>query len=131
MEDRGPWMHDMIVEGNSEKHQGWSYWVLVMKRGQVIMWNMRDIRHTPVTVEQYLQDQFETMTQETAVMSLMVHTYNGSDNGHSADRMNTKTICEPWQDKAGVDNPTVTRVENQAQTKTQTYHKVSLIVGQK
>ena len=51
MEDGDSWMHGMIIEGNSEDHQGWSYQVLVMKMGRVIIWNTKHIRHIPVTVE--------------------------------------------------------------------------------
>ena len=44
MEDRGPWMHGMIIDGNSEDHWRWSYQVWVMKTGRVIMQKMKHIQ---------------------------------------------------------------------------------------
>ena len=36
-EDRGPWMHGVIIEGNSDNHQGQSFHVWMMKTGRIVM----------------------------------------------------------------------------------------------
>ena len=60
-------MHGVILEGNSYDHQGWSYHMLVMKSGRIIMQNTNNVRHTPVTVELYLRDQITGSGIQTTV----------------------------------------------------------------
>ena len=55
--DGGPWTHDMIVEGHSADHNGWSYIVRITKTGRLITFNTRFIQKTPIMTEQYLRKQ--------------------------------------------------------------------------
>ena len=53
-EDRRPWMHRVIEEGNGSGYKGWSYIILVIKTGRLITWNIKGINSTPVIIKQYL-----------------------------------------------------------------------------
>ena len=62
-------MHGVIIEGNTDDYQGQSNQVWVIKTGRIIMQNMKHIRHTPVTVRQYLRDQITKSRTWTMVTS--------------------------------------------------------------
>ena len=50
----GPWMLDVIVEGNSADHNGWLCIVRMTKICRLITHNTRHIWKTPIMREQYL-----------------------------------------------------------------------------
>ena len=54
-EDGGPWTPEVIEEATSSDNRERSY-IRVMKMGTLITWNMMHICSTPVTTEQYLQE---------------------------------------------------------------------------
>ena len=90
------------------------------------MEDTKHIRHTSVTVEQYLQDWpanartkplasfWGTDSTNYCNKSYGPYMQQRNNDGHSDDSYNDKTLSvEPQQDDAGVDNPTVHQVEKQ------------------
>ena len=57
--DCGLWINRVIKEVNGNNHRGWSYIIHVTKIGRLITQNMRHICSTPITMEQYLQEQIK------------------------------------------------------------------------
>ena len=57
------------LKETAKSHWVWTYQVWLMKMGRVITWNTKHIRHTPVTVEQYLWDQLAKARKQTPVGS--------------------------------------------------------------
>ena len=61
-EDGSQWMKGIMEEMNGPGHQGQSYITRVMKMSRLIRHNIRYICNTPVTTEQYLQEQIKKGT---------------------------------------------------------------------
>ena len=105
IEDWGPCTHCVIIEGNNEDHWGWTYWVWVIKMDRVIMQNMKHIRHTLVTVDQYLQDQVAKTRKQTPAnfwctdptnyhkKSYVLYVQLSNNDWHSADSSNDKILA--------------------------------------
>ena len=155
MKDRGPQTYGVITEGNGDNHQGQSYQMWMKKDGQsrVTMQNMKHIRYTQVKVEKYLRDQTAKTSAYTPIASWgtdptnhhgiscdpYIYMYMNQDtymrqsnNDGYSDNSNDKThSMDPEQGNAGLNNPNVSRVEDNTGTKMWTCHKVSLVVGWK
>ena len=56
-EDGGPWTHGILKEAKSKDHRGGSFIIRVTIMGRLLTWNTRHICSTPITTEQYLQEQ--------------------------------------------------------------------------
>ena len=52
-----PWMDRTIIKHGNEEHNGQSYKIHTTKICLIVMRNMRHILQTPISSEQYLQDQ--------------------------------------------------------------------------
>ena len=95
--------------------------------GRVITPSMKHIRHTSVTVEEYLWDRLakaRTLTPATFCRTHLTNYHNDSygpyvqqsnNERHSADSSNDKTLSiEPEQDSVGMNNTTVPRNEKKS-----------------
>ena len=68
-----------------------------MKMGRIIMWNTMYIRHTPVTVEQYLGNQIAKSRTQTPVISWSTNPTNHdiSYNSYTHMYLNHGTYTRP------------------------------------
>ena len=116
IDDGGPGMNGVIIEGNIEDH----WWAVISSVND----GDGQSNHT--------KHSFWGPMQQTPIMSLMANMCNKAImTGVVLTAAMRKLRVEPWQDDAGVGNPTVPRVENRAGNKCRHNHKQSLMAGQK
>ena len=65
MKDGGPWAHGTVVGGGDHNCNNTLYMINITKTGQLITRNSKHLKATPITAEQYHQDQLSKITVDT------------------------------------------------------------------
>ena len=62
LKDGGLWTHGTVEGRGDPSHNNRSYMIHITKTGQIVIKKKKHIKATPITVEQFLQDQIRQKT---------------------------------------------------------------------